>query len=99
VTLPVTWTRSESEIFCLTCSRAQAGDMAVESAPADGPRADLVRLRRTALIEFEIDRCPEAPNGAIAQACRTSTGTVAAVREASLEPAAAHAETRRSGDG
>jgi hypothetical protein len=99
VTLPVTWTRSESEIFCLTCSRAQAGDMAVESAPADCPRADLVRLRRTALIEFEIDRCPEAPNGAIAQACRTSTGTVAAVREASLEPAAAHAETRRSGDG
>jgi hypothetical protein len=96
VTLPTTWTRSESEIFCLTCSRAAAGDTAVESAPADCPREDLVRLRRTALIEFEIDRCPEAANGTIAQACRTSTGTVAAVREASLAPAD-HAETRRRG--
>jgi hypothetical protein len=97
VTLPTTWTRSGETVFCLTCSRALAGDTAVESAPADCPREDLVRLRRTALIEFEIDRCPEAPNGTIAQACRTSTGTVAAVREASLEPAANHAETRRRG--
>lgn len=98
VTLPVTWTRSGETVLCLTCSRALAGDTAVEAAPADCSREDRVRLRRTALIEFEIDRCPDAPNGAIAQACRTSTGTVAAVREASLEPAADRAEPR-AGDG
>lgn len=99
MTLPTTWTRSGETVFCLTCSRALAGDTAVESAPADCSREDRVRLRRTALIEFEIDRCPEAPNGTIAQACRTSTGVVAAVRDASLEPAADQAETRSRGDG
>ncbi len=48
-------------------------------------------MRRDALIEFEIDRVPLAPNRAIAQACRTSPIAVAAVRGA-LETAA-HADT------
>jgi hypothetical protein len=53
----------------------------MESAPAASSREDLVRLRRTALIEFEIRRAPEAPNRTIALACRTSSGAVAAVRD------------------
>jgi hypothetical protein len=41
---------------------------------------DRARVRRTALIEFEIDRMPAATDRAIATACRTSSGAVAAVR-------------------
>jgi hypothetical protein len=80
-TLPETWTRSGPNLYCLSCSRAQAGDAAQDSAPAGSSRDDLVRIRRRGLIEFEISRSPEAPNRKIAQACRTSAGAVAAVRE------------------
>ena len=78
--LPATWTRSEGQAFCLVCSRARAGEVAIDSAPATSSREELVLLRRTALIEFEIGRVPEAPNRAIAHACRTSGPAVAAVR-------------------
>jgi len=79
--LPSSWSQSGGEVLCLTCSRAQAGEAAMESAPATCSREDRVRLRRTALIEFEIDRAPEAPNATIARACRTSSAAVAAVRD------------------
>lgn len=79
-TLPATWSRSEDQILCLTCSRAQAGEAAMDTAPDETSRQDRVRLRRTALIEFEIDRAPEAPDRTIALACHTSSGAVAAVR-------------------
>lgn len=62
----------------------------MESAPAASSREELVRLRRTALIEFEIGRLPEAPNRAIALACRTSSAAVAAVRD-ELERPPGHA--------
>lgn len=78
--LPTSWSRSDGQILCLVCSRAQAGETAMESAPAASSREELVRLRRTALIEFEIERAPEAPNRTIALACRTSNAAVAAVR-------------------
>jgi hypothetical protein len=86
--LPASWSRSDGEVLCLTCSRAQAGEAAMESAPAASSREDRVRLRRTALIEFEIDRAPEAPNRTIASACRTSPAAVAVVRD-ELERSAA----------
>lgn len=38
------------------------------------------KLRRKALIRFEITRNPASPNREIASACRTSTMAVAAVR-------------------
>jgi uncharacterized Zn finger protein (UPF0148 family) len=78
--LPSSWSRADGEILCLTCSRAVAGEAAMESAPAESSREERVRIRRTALIEFEIDRAPEAPNRTIALACRTSSAAVAAVR-------------------
>jgi hypothetical protein len=71
----------------------------MESAPADCSREDLLRIRRNGLIEFEIGRRPDAPNRAIAQACRTSTGAVAAIREASAELPAGTSETRSQGHG
>lgn len=79
-TLPATWSRSDDQVLCLTCSRAQAGEAAIDTAPAAASRQDRVRLRRTALIEFEIERAPEAPDRTIALACHTSSGAVAAVR-------------------
>ncbi|MGN6588293.1 MAG: hypothetical protein ACTHKT_12635 [Solirubrobacterales bacterium] len=79
--LPDSWSRLDGAIYCLSCSRARAGEAAMESAPAATSREERVRLRRAALIEFEIGRAPEAPNRTIALACRTSTGAVASVRE------------------
>jgi hypothetical protein len=78
--LPAVWTRAGEMTYCLSCSRARAGETAMDSAPASSSREERVRLRRTALIEFEIDRAPEAPNATIARACRTSSAAVAAVR-------------------
>jgi hypothetical protein len=78
--LPASWSRSDGQAFCLTCSRALAGEAAIEAAPAASTREERVLLRRTALIEFEIGRVPEAPNRTIALACRTSGPAVAAVR-------------------
>jgi hypothetical protein len=86
--LPASWSRSDAQVLCLTCSRAQAGEAAMNSAPAACSREDRVRIRRTALIEFEIDRAPEAPNATIARACRTSSAAVAAVRDELERPAA-----------
>jgi uncharacterized 2Fe-2S/4Fe-4S cluster protein (DUF4445 family) len=94
--LPDSWSRSEEETYCLSCSRALAGEAAMESAPASCTREERVRLRRTALIEFEIGRVPEAPNRAIAHACRTSSAAVAAVRN-NLEPAATADAGARAG--
>jgi hypothetical protein len=80
--LPPTWTRSDADgsTFCLVCSRALAGDAAMDSAPEASTREERFRLRRDAVIEFEIGRTPEAPNRAIANACHTSSSAVAAVR-------------------
>jgi hypothetical protein len=86
--LPATWSRSDGQILCLVCSRALAGEAAMDSAPAASSREDRVRLRRIALIEFEIGRTPEAPNRTIALACRTSSAAVAAVRDELERPAA-----------
>jgi hypothetical protein len=53
----------------------------MDSAPDACTGEDRIRLRREALIRFEIDRTPLAPNRTIANACRTSPKTVANVRD------------------
>jgi hypothetical protein len=78
--LPETWTQVGDESYCLICSRAMVGEAAMESAPDASSREELMRVRRDAVIEFEIDRTPLAPNRVIAHACRTSLMTVATVR-------------------
>ena|ERR1700761_2630319 len=78
--LPATWSRAGDSTFCLTCSRALAGQAALESAPTSSSPEERARMRRDAVIEFEIGRTPEAPNRVIAQACRTSLTVVTAVR-------------------
>lgn len=59
----------------------------MDSAPASSTREERVRVRRRALIEFEIGRAPEAPNRTIALACHTSSAAVAAVRDGLDQPA------------
>jgi hypothetical protein len=86
--LPPSWSQLDDETFCLTCSRARAGEAAMESAPDASSREERVRLRRTALIEFEIGRVPEASNRVVALACRTSGAAVAAVRDRMEQSAA-----------
>jgi hypothetical protein len=80
--LPDTWTQSDGMGYCLSCSRARAGEAAVDSAPEASSPDDRARRRRNALIAFEIARSPAAPNRAIASACRTSPLAVAAFRNA-----------------
>jgi hypothetical protein len=80
--LPASWSRSGDSAFCLTCSRALAGEAAMDSAPPASSREELFLLRREAVIRFEIDRTPLAPNRTIALACRTSPKKVASVRDA-----------------
>ena len=77
---PSTWTQSEEGIFCLSCSRALAGEAAIDSAPSDCSSEDRARLRRSAVIAFEVRRTPDSPDGRIASACRTSASAVKAVR-------------------
>lgn len=79
-TQPSAWTTSELGTFCLGCSRALAGEAALDDAPDNCSSEDRARLRRSALIEFEVRRAPDSSDRLIAQSCRTSASAVAAVR-------------------
>jgi hypothetical protein len=76
---PPNWLTDEhGKHYCLVCRReraveialAEAGDMGIEGR---------AKLRSTAVVEFEIERDPERPEGEIARAAHTS---IAAVRKA-----------------
>jgi hypothetical protein len=80
IPLPGSWASSAEGQFCLLCRRERAGTAALEAAPSDSPREARVRLRRAALIEFEVRRTPDHSDGAIAKTCRTSVSAVAQAR-------------------
>jgi hypothetical protein len=93
--LPPTWTHSEGLTYCLSCSRARAADEAMDLLPDSITGEARAKLRRKALIRFEITRSPDSPNRVIASACRTSTMAVSAVRDEidiPLSPGAAAAD-------
>lgn len=77
--LPDTWASSAAGQFCLICRRERAAEAALSSAP-DSPVAARAKLRRAALIEFEVSRTPDHADGTIARACRTSVVAVAQAR-------------------
>ena len=81
VDFPETWDRNDDGIFCLICRRDRAAQAALESAPDDSPIEVRAKLRRAALIEFEVSRRPDHGDGAIAKACRSSVSAVAAARQ------------------
>ena len=80
VTLPEAWDRSKEGTYFLLCRRERAAEAALQAAPSDCPVEQRAKLRRAALIEFEVSRRPDHGDGAIAKACRSSVSAVAAAR-------------------
>jgi hypothetical protein len=85
--LPDTWDKCADGLFCLNCRRDRAAQAALKSAPEDSPIEVRAKLRRAALIEFEVSRRPDHGDGAIAKACRSSVSAVAAARQRLKLPA------------
>ncbi|MGH2976404.1 MAG: hypothetical protein ACRDLL_16305 [Solirubrobacterales bacterium] len=78
--LPATWISSAEGRFCLVCRRERAANAALEAVPSDSPVSDRAKLRRAALIEFEVSRTPDHADGVIARACSTSVSAVSRAR-------------------
>jgi hypothetical protein len=87
VELPETWDSSGQGTYCLNCRRERAAQAALDSAPEGSPLDVRAKLRRAALIEFEVSRRPDHGDGVIAKACRSSVSAVAAARQRLKLPA------------
>lgn len=87
VELPESWASSKEGTFCLLCRRERAAQAALASAPENCGLEDRAKLRRAALIEFEVRRRPTHGNGEIAKACRSSVAAVVAARKRLKLPA------------
>jgi hypothetical protein len=90
VELPETWVSDGSGTYCLNCRRERAAQAALDSAPEDSTVDTRAKLRRAALIEFEVSRRPDHGDGVIAKACRSSVSAVAAARRRLDLPAPTH---------
>lgn len=90
VALPNTWVNSSEGTYCLICRRERAAQAALDSAPEESSVEVRAKLRRAALIEFEVSRRPDHGDGAIAKACRSSVSAVAAARQRLNLPAPTH---------
>jgi hypothetical protein len=90
VELPATWTCDRHGTFCLNCRRERAAQAALDAAPEDTTIDERAKLRRAALIEFEVSRRPDHGDGVIAKACRSSVSAVAAARRRLKLPAPTH---------
>jgi hypothetical protein len=87
IPLPDTWTSATGGRLCLVCRRERAALVALESAPSGSPLSARAKIRRAALVEFEVRRTPSLTNGAIAKACRSSIAAVAEARKRLQLPA------------
>jgi hypothetical protein len=81
VELPESWTSTHDGTFCLLCRRERAAQAALAAAPDTAGLEDRAKLRRAALVEFEVRRRPGHGNGEIAKACRSSVAAVVAARK------------------
>jgi hypothetical protein len=73
---PEGWTKRGGQWLCLHCRREKAVEDATVGAGEDGWAS-----RRQALLEFELLRSPNEPDGVIAKRANCSTGHVRKVRE------------------
>jgi hypothetical protein len=73
---PEGWTKRGGQWLCLHCQREKAVEKATIGASGDGWAS-----RRQALLEFELRRSPNEPDGVIAKRANCSTGHVRKVRE------------------
>ncbi len=97
ILLPNVWASSADGCYCLVCRRERAAAAALESAPSDSPMEVRAKLRRAALIEFEVHRTPDHSDGTIAKACRTSVSAVAKARSRlQLQTPPPRSESRRA---
>jgi hypothetical protein len=79
---PADWAELDGELYCLGCRRVLAGEAAAGGEGAEGAsREELLQLRKTGTLEFELRRDPDRPDRAIARACHTSAPAVAKVRD------------------
>ena len=95
---PAGWTRRGDKAHCLQCRRAIAAEAANETAPEGATREERAKLRAQALIEFEIRRDPDRPNGEIAKVVRCSVPAVMKARrriEAEPKSSAKGAKTKK----
>ena len=87
VELPTSWANSKEGTYCLLCRRERAAQAALDALPEDSGLEDRAKLRRAALVEFEVRRRPGHGNGEIAKACRSSVAAVVAARKRLKIPA------------
>lgn len=87
VPFPKSWERSRAGTFCLGCRRDRAAQAALDAISDDSTAEIRAKLRRAALIEFEVRRRPDHGDGAIAKACHSSVSAVAAARQRLKLPA------------
>ena len=81
VALPESWVNTKKEgTLCLLCRRERAAKEALDASPESGLE-ERAKLRRAALIEFEVRRNPDHPDGVIARTCRSSAPAVAKARQ------------------
>jgi hypothetical protein len=74
---PAGWeTKSGGKSHCLRCRRADAAEMAIEKAPDNTTREERAKIRAAAILDFEILRDPDRPNGEIAKVVRCSVPAV-----------------------
>ena len=78
---PAGWVKNGNVAHCLSCRRALATEDADAAAPKTATREERAKLRTQALIEFEIDRDPDRPNGEIAKVVRCSVPAVLKARK------------------
>jgi hypothetical protein len=74
---PEGWTKRGGKWLCLHCRREKA----IEQATVGTGGADGWASRRQALLEFELRRSPDEPDGVIAKRANCSTGHVKKIRE------------------
>lgn len=79
--MPAVWVSDGDATHCLRCRRELAGESGLEQMPEGSSGEDRQRAKVAAMIEFEIVRDPDRPNGKIAKACSSSVVAVGKVRE------------------
>jgi hypothetical protein len=79
--VPAGWEKAGGSTYCLSCRRARATEKADAAAPEGSTLEERAKIRTVALIEFEIDRDPDRPNGEIAKVVRCSVPAVLKARK------------------
>ena len=87
--VPAGWEKTGGSCYCLSCRRARATEKADAASPSTATLEERAKIRTVALIEFEIDRDPDRPNGEIAKVVRCSVPAVLKARKRLEEEAKA----------